>query len=81
MKLSEFILLDEKEKTQVLMCEGILVAKQKKAPMIRFLFQMDHYYVDMCCDSRRKEVKEFNAFTDTKQLQPFLDQIPLNGLV
>ena len=81
MKLSQFIMLNEQEKTQVLMCEGILVGKQKELPMIRFLFQMDAFYVTMYCDSSSKQVKEFTAFTDTGLLQSFLDQISLNGIV
>ncbi|RPD47400.1 MULTISPECIES: hypothetical protein [Chitinophagaceae] len=81
MKLSQFIMLSEGEKTKALMCEGVLVGKQKELPMIRFLFQLDAFYVTMHCDSSSKKVKEFTAFTDTGLLQSFLDEISLNGIV
>lgn len=81
MKLSQFILMNEGEKAKTLLNQGILVSKIKEKPMIRFLFQMDDYYVELCCDASQKEVKTFNAFTDTRQLQPFLEQIPLNDLL
>ena len=81
MKMSEFILLDERAKANAVLCQGVLVAKQKEIPLIHFLFQMDTFYVSLCCDTRDKQVKEYRAFTDTHQLQPFLDQIPLTGLI
>lgn len=52
MKLSEFILLSEGEKAKTVMCEGVLVAKKKADPTLRFLFQMDSYYVEMYCNRR-----------------------------
>lgn len=81
MKLSEFIVLEENEKNKAVLHQGILVAKQKAPEQIRFLFQLDQFYVEMLCDQRSKKVCEYQAFTDMRFLQPYLDQIPINGLL
>lgn len=81
MKLSEFIVLEETEKNKAVLHQGILVAKQKEPHQVRFLFQLDAFYVELQCDQLTRKVSQYQAFTDTRFLQPYLDQIPLNGLV
>lgn len=81
MKLSEFIVLNSSEKKNAVMHQGILVAKQKEPAQIRFLFQMDAFYVEMHCDYSSKQVSEYRTFTNPSHLHLYLDQIPLNGLM
>lgn len=81
MKLSDFILLDEKEKKLALLHRGILVAKRKDAERFFFLFQMDHYYVESCCNIEKKGVDEFRMFRHTGCLHPYLDTIGIDDLL
>lgn len=81
MKLSEFITMTDAEKNQAVLHQGILLAKQKDVQEIRFLFQLEHFYVELCCNYASKKVSNYAAFTDTRFLQPYLDQISLNGLL
>ncbi len=81
MKLSEFILLDEQEKTSVVLHNGILVGKRKKEALIVFLFQLENYYVETYCNMVNKNVLEFTAFHNTKNLAPYLEAISLDELM
>lgn len=81
MRLSEFIVLDGTNKNKAVMHQGVLVAKKKAPDQIRFLFQMDAFYVEMHCDYSSKQVSEYRTFTNPAHLHPYLDQIPLNGLI
>jgi hypothetical protein len=81
MKLSEFILLSENEKTSVVLNNGILVAKRKNDPVIVFLFQLENYYVETYCNQRNKSVLKFIAFNNTKSLAPYLEAISIDELM
>ena len=81
MKLSEFILLDEHEKTSVVLHNGILVGKRKKETLIVFLFQLENYYVETYCNLVNKNVLEFKAFNNTKSLAPYLEDISIDELL
>ncbi len=81
MKLSEFIMLEETEKNKAVLHHGVLLGKQKEEAQIYFLFQMDQFYVELLCDHLSRKVCRYQAFTDTRFLQPYLDQIQLNGLL
>ena len=81
MKLSEFILLNENEKTSAVLHNGILVAKRKKEHLIIFLFQFEHYYVETYCNVLNKQVHKFKAFSNTKHLAPYLEAISIDELL
>ena len=81
MKLSEFILLNENEKTSAVLHIGILVAKRKKEDLTIFLFQLDNYYVETYCNVPDKQVYEFKAFNNTKNLAPYLEAISIDELL
>lgn len=81
MKLSEFIVLTEAEKNSAVLHQGILLGKQKDECEIRFLFQLELFYVELQCDHTSKKVCQYQAFTDVRFLQPYLDQIPIGGLL
>ena len=81
MKLSEFILLNENEKTLVVLHNGILIGKRKSEPLIIFLFQLENYYVETWCHQQEKKVLEFTAFNSSQNLAPYLDAISIDELL
>jgi hypothetical protein len=81
MKLSEFILLNEDEKKQAVLHQGILVSKRKEASAFMFLFQVRNYYVEACFNTESKHLEEYRVFDDTNLLQPYLESISLDNLL
>jgi len=81
MKLSDFIVLDEKEKTSVVLHMGILVAKRRLQHCIIFLFQLENYYVETYCNYESNAVQEFRVFDGTQLLQPYLETISIHELM
>jgi len=81
MKLSNFIVLDEKEKTSVVLHQGILVAKRRLQHCIIFLFQLENYYVETYCNYENMTVQEFRMFDGTTLLEPYLETISLQELM
>lgn len=81
MKLSDFILLDEKEKRHAVLNQGVLIAKSKTAATVTFLFGMERFYVEACFNAVNKEVEEFRMFDGAKPPQRYLDDIRLDDLL
>ena len=80
MKLSDFIVLDDVQKKDVLLHQGVLVAKRNSTDCMFFLFQMENYYVESEFYKENKTIKEFRAFMNPKSLVPYLD-MPLDDLM
>lgn len=81
MKLSDFILLNGEEKKQAVLHEGVLIAKRKDLRSIAFLFQIQNFYVEACFNVQNKDIEEFRVFDHTTLLQPYLDDIQIDGLM
>jgi hypothetical protein len=81
MRLSDFILLEEKEKKRVVLHEGVLVAKRSDYQYMVFLFQFENYYVETYCNLQNKAIDEYRVFDNTALLHPYLDKIPINHLL
>ncbi|HEY1111961.1 MAG TPA: hypothetical protein VGE66_00310 [Chitinophagaceae bacterium] len=81
MKLSHFILLSDEDKNKALLHLGILLAKRKSADLLVFLFQLDTFYVEMTCNLQDKTVHEYQVFTNPHLLEPYLENISLEGLL
>lgn len=81
MRLSDFILLGEKEKKFTVLHQGILVGKRDKGEQKIFLFQMENYYVETICNPQNKAIEEYRVFNDTQFLFPYLQGIPLDDLL
>jgi len=80
MRLSDFIMLNKEEKKFTVLHLGVLIAKRKTQGDMIFLFQMDHFYVETFCDIETKEMARYRVFTHTKLLQPYLENIAIDGL-
>lgn len=81
MKLSEFILLSEDEMKTIVLHYGVLVAKRNNSMSMIFLFQVDGFYVETFCDLKSKMVTEYRAFKNINTLAPYLEAIPIDGLL
>lgn len=81
MRLSDFILLGEKEKKWTVLHQGILVGKRENRHNKVFLFQMDDYYVETVCNPQNKAIEEYRVFNNTQFLQPYLQGISLDDLL
>ena len=81
MRLSDFILLSEEEKKWTVFHQGVPLAKRENEEYRVFLFQLDDYYVETFCNVQNKVIEEYRVFGDTQLLQPYLQAIPLGGLL
>jgi hypothetical protein len=81
MKLSDFILLNEDQKKNALMHDGVLIAKRDLEDYMVFLFQFENYYVESYCNKHTRSIYEFRAFMDLEALHPYLDHILLDDLL
>ena len=81
MKLSEFILLDEKEKRQTVLSEGLLVGKRKDNGKMIFLFQLETFYVETYFNMGNKGIETFLIFKTTTPLEPYLKEIRIDDLL
>ena len=81
MKLSDFILLNEKQKKWTVLHEGILIGKRTNQVQMVFLFQLHNYYVETYCNAANKAVEEFRVFDSTAPLRPYLDTISIDDLL
>ena len=81
MKLSDFILLNEADKTSTVLHQGILIAKRNEINLLVFLFQLEHFYVETHCHLESKLIQEFVAFKGTRHLAPYLDAIKIDDLL
>jgi hypothetical protein len=81
MKLSDFILLNEEEKKQVVYHEGVLLCKRQLPTSVIFLFHVQHFYVEACFNPDSKNIEEFRMFDHTSLLQPYLEGICIDDLL
>lgn len=80
MILSDFILLPEDQKKNILLHQGTLIGKRKNAESQVFLFQLDLFYVEIYCNLQTKLVTEYRQFEKISLLNPYLDDISIDHL-
>lgn len=81
MKLSDFILLNEKEKRHAVLSQGVVIAKSKTASTVTFLFGVESFYVEACFNAQNKEIEEFRMFDSARIPNLYLDGIRLDDLL
>ncbi len=81
MKLSDFILLSEKEKRHAVLSQGVLLAKRQTASTVTFLFDVESFYVEACFNAKNKDIEEFRMFDSARLPQLYLDSIQLGDLL
>lgn len=81
MKLSEFILLNEKDKKYTVMNNAVALAQQSYPDTIVFLFQLDNYYIEAYCRKSDKNIEEYRVLPDANAISHYLDAIPIDDLL
>ncbi|MEO6329425.1 MAG: hypothetical protein ABIO55_10845 [Ginsengibacter sp.] len=79
--LYEFNALTKKEKAEVL-CEYAVFLLERPDPLFRIaLYQVYNFYVEVKYDISKNAIAEFQLFTTTKLLAPYLHQIDISSLI
>jgi hypothetical protein len=81
MKLSEFIELPQEEKREVVLKEGVAIAKRDLSEVMVFLFQLPGFYVETYCSKKTKAIVEYRIYHNAAQLTVYLEAIPLDDLL
>ena len=79
--LYEFNALTKKEKAEAL-CEYAVFLLERPDPVFRIaLYQIHNFYVEVKYDTSKNAIAEFQLFTNTKLLAPYLHQIDISSLL
>ena len=80
MTLTEFKLLDETKQTQILIDRGVFIAERLYKNFLIFLYQVDHFYVEIYHNQRYNTMQGISGFEDDEVLEPYLDNIDISCL-
>ena len=81
MRMSEYELLSQEEQIRLLYQQGIYIGKRKTGQLIRLLFQLDSFYVEIAYVSYRLSIQRMHYCESTSILEPYLEQIDVEYLV
>lgn len=81
MTLEQFDTLSKSEQQEQLLNHGIFLAERQDGPFRVMLYQLDSFYVEVYFFSRYNKVAFFLGFDTTEALQPYLEEIDINGLL
>jgi hypothetical protein len=79
--LYEFSRLSKKEKIEVLCEFSVCLCERPDAAFRIVLYQLSNFYVEIKYHKRNNSIAEFQSFTSTKLLEPFLAQIDISFLL
>ncbi len=78
--LYEFNSFTKKEKAEAL-CEYAVYLSERPDSMFRIaLYQVHNFYVEVKYYKRKNSIVEFQLFTNTRLLEPYLQQIDISSL-
>lgn len=75
MRLCDFLLLHNNEKTALLYEEGVYIGKRRLADKTVLLFQLEGFYVEVYYRQYRRYIERIGCFSDTGRLDPYLTEI------
>ena len=81
MTLYHFNFLDENEKANIVWTKGVLVGERSDAFHQIRLYQVDGFYVEVYHHTHFNVITGFKSFSSLKKLEPYLEEISLEGLV
>ncbi|MGZ8561741.1 MAG: hypothetical protein ACXWV3_09120 [Flavisolibacter sp.] len=81
MTLSTFSSLNEAQQAEVLLDRGIFLAERLYKNFTIFLYQVDHFYVEIFYNLRFNTTQGMRGFEDDETLEPYLDSIDISCLV
>jgi hypothetical protein len=76
-----FNILDENEKANLVWTKGVLIGERTEAFHTIRLYQIDAFYVEVYHHNHFNVIIKMVSFSKTDQLQPYLQEISLDGLV
>jgi hypothetical protein len=81
MTVYDFQLLPQQKQVEVLYRDGVYIGKYKDANSVILLYQLDGFYVEVFYRKYRSHIKLLHCFESTEHLDPYLEQIDVEGLV
>jgi hypothetical protein len=81
LSLNQYNSLDELDQLQVLEDEGVVVATRFMGKQHIYLFQLFSFYVEIHYQSKRSNILKMRTFSITDELDPFLKNIDIKGLI
>lgn len=80
MKMLEFQALPCEEQIAILYQNGVYIGKKKTGGLIRLLFQLESFYVEIIYANYRRAIYKIRCTDSTSILEPYLDQIDVESL-
>lgn len=81
MVLSEFILLTQSEKINLLYEKGVFVGKRIDGKQSVALYQLDSFYIEIYYKKYRTFISHLHYSSSTKILNAYLHQINIDGII
>ena len=75
MTMSGFQLLPQEEQIAILYQNGVYVGKKRVAGLIKLLFQLDSFYVELTYTDYRRSICKMHYSDSTTILDPYIGQI------
>ena len=79
MTLSEFEHMDERDKMEAIL-RGVFVTNRADNENEILLYQVDSLYVEVYYSKEYNHIRRFRPISSTDELDPYLEQIDLNGI-
>lgn len=76
-----FNILDEAQKAGIVWEKGVLLGERDDTFHTIRLYQVDAFYVEMYHHNHFNVITKLQSFSNTDKLQPYLQEISLEGLV
>lgn len=80
MTMQEFQVLPREEQVPILYQNGVYIGKKKTDELIRLLFQLESFYVEIIYINYRKFIYKIRCTNSTCILEPYLNQIDVKCL-
>ena len=77
----EFSQLNDTAQAEELLDRGIFLTERLYKNFTIFLYQVDHFYVEVYYNNRFNVLQGMKSFEDDATLQPYLDSIDITCLV
>jgi hypothetical protein len=81
MTLYEFRLLSDDKQVEHLYNDGVYIGKRKDEDSSVVLYQLGNFYIEIYYLKYRSLISRLRCFTSTDALNPYLEQIDVEGLM
>ena len=81
MLLQEFKYETKQTKKQLILENGVFIAKRLKDQYILLLYQLDSFYAEVYYDYEEEQIGYIRTFDSTEELKPYLQAIDISPLL